>query len=113
VRFNEREVLISNIVGQSWYDTPIFSATVSMKIIMAPPTGTQHLISCSSFSGITVFGGPKPLFRRFSTEHVFYQVGLYLHVQAPNLEDQSTLYVSSPLTCPACDTLPLATIPPV
>ena len=54
MRFNERELLITNIVRQSWYDT--LSGTVSRKIIMAPPTGTQQFVSyCSYFSVIIVW----------------------------------------------------------
>lgn len=71
MRFNDREVLISNVVRQSWYDKPIFSATVSRKIIMAPLTATQQRIFYPSFSGITVFGGHKPLFYKILNRTCF------------------------------------------
>jgi hypothetical protein len=94
--------------------TPVFSATVSRKIIMAPLTGTQQLISYSSFSCITVFGGPVPVFLEDSQQKIFYEVGLYLHVQPPAWRTRVSLVLwVITFDLSGMGDLAVATIPPV
>jgi len=116
VRFNECEVLITNIVRQSRYDTPIFSATVYRKIIIAPLTGTQQLLSyCSSFCGFIVFGELKPLFLEDSQQNVFCMRWGWTFTSNPQPGGPEYPFSSesSTLTCRAWETLPVATILPV